>query len=294
MNKGVAALCALVAGCSYGVGGALSQIVKSQGFEVMHVVLAQTVAGVCILGVLFAVKFRQRIPRSDIAKLVMIGVASAIASICYFFAIDLLSVGATVAIQFQYVWMVVLFVGIADRKMPGRWTLISSALIIVGSVLGSGMADELLSGRFTMDPLGLVLALGCALFYAASIFFNGRIATQFNPVPRAFYQACGGLATVAFTFVAMGTLACDVMRLAPWGLVMGLVMCVIPVLSIVIASTNLDGGLVSILTSSELPMAVLSGFLLLRETVTPLIVIGVAVILGAIALAQLDNRDTRR
>ena len=37
-------------------------------------------------------------------------------------------------------------------------------------------------------------------------------------------------------------------------------------------------------------MAVLSGYLLLQETVTPLIVVGVVIILASIALAQLDNR----
>jgi len=290
MNKGVAALCALIAGCSFGLGGAISQIIRSHGFEVMHVVLAQTVAGLIMLGILLIVKYRQRIPRAEIAKLVVLGMVNVLAGICYFFAIDMLSVGATVAIQFQYVWIVVLFVSIADRAMPGKWTLISSVLIIIGSLLGSGMADELLAGQLTMSPIGLLLALGCALFYASFIFFNGRIATEYNPVPRAFYQTCGSLVTVVIAFFAMGTPACDIAQLAPWGLLMGLVMGVIPILFIVIASTNLEGGLVSILTSSELPMAVFSGYLLLQETVTPLIVVGVVIILASIALAQLDNR----
>lgn len=290
MSKGVAALCALIAGCSFGLGGAISQIIRSHGFEVMHVVLAQTVAGIVMLGILLIVRYNQRIPVAEIAKLVVLGMVNVLAGICYFFAIDKLSVGATVAIQFQYVWIVVLFVSIAKRTVPGKWTLVSSVFIVIGSLLGSGLVDELLAGQFTMDPLGLLLALGCAVFYASFIFFNGRIATEYNPVPRSFFQTCGSLVTVTIAFFAMGTPACDVVQLAPWGLLMGLIMGVIPILFIVIASTNLDGGLVSILTSSELPMAVLSGFLLLHETVTPLIVVGVVIILGSIALAQLDNR----
>ena len=290
MNKGVAALCALIAGCSFGLGGAISQVIRSFGFEVMHVVLSQTVAGALILGALCLFKFRQAIPPKEIAKLVVLGMVNVCAGICYFFAIDLLSVGTTVAIQFQYVWIVVLFAAIADRAMPGPWTLVSAVLIVFGSLLGSGMVDELLTGTMTMDPLGLLLALACALFYASFIFLNGRIAVDYHPVPRAFFQTIGSLITVTIAFFALGTPPCDIAQLAPWGILMGLIMGVVPILFIVIASTNLEDGLVSILTSSELPMAVISGYLILNETVTPLVIVGVVVIMGSIALAQLDNR----
>lgn len=54
------------------------------------------------------------------------------------------------------------------------------------------------------------------------------------------------------------------------------------------------GRLVAILTSTELPVAVLAGALLLGEKVTPLIAGGVVVIVGAIALVQLVDRRTRK
>lgn len=50
----------------------------------------------------------------------------------------------------------------------------------------------------------------------------------------------------------------------------------------------------AILTSTELPVAVLAGALLLGEKVTPLIAVGVVVIVGAIALVQLVDRRTRK
>lgn len=289
MGKGVSALCALVAGCSFGLGGSVSQIIRSQGFEVMHVVLSQTIAGAVIFGLLFLVKRSQSIPFAEIVKLFGLGAVNVLVGIFYFFAVDMLSVGTTVAIQFQYVWMTVAFVCIADRTAPGKWTLVSTALIIAGSLMGSGLADELMAGELTMDPAGLLLALSCAFCYALFLFLNGRIAIEFDPISRSFCQTCGSLVTIVVAYFALGTPSCDVVQLAPWGIVMGLIMCVIPILFIVVASTNLEGGLVSILTSSELPMAVFSGYVILHETVTPLVIIGVAVILGAIALAQLDN-----
>lgn len=50
----------------------------------------------------------------------------------------------------------------------------------------------------------------------------------------------------------------------------------------------------AILTSTELPVAVLAGVLLLGEKVTPLIAGGVVVIVRAIALVQLADRRTRK
>ena len=82
MNKAIAALCALIAGCSFGVGGAISQVIRSHGFEVMHVILSQTIVGVIVLGILLVVKFRQSIPLKDTVKLAVLGMVDVLASIC--------------------------------------------------------------------------------------------------------------------------------------------------------------------------------------------------------------------
>ena len=67
---------------------------------------------------------------------------------------------------------------------------------------------------------------------------------------------------------------------------MGLIMSVIPVLCIVGSSTVLPGGIVAILTSTELPAAVLAGVILFREPVTPLVVVGVVLILASVAITE--------
>lgn len=289
-NRGAAALLALAAGCSFGVGGSISQIIVGLGYQVMHVVIGQTVAATVILGIITLARYRTSIPFKAVIQLAVIGILNLISSITYFFAIDLLSVGTTVAIQFQYVWIVVVFQAIAARRLPGKWTILSSAIIIVGTLFGSGMLDEMLAGGITMNSTGLVLALLCAVCYAAFIFLNSRIAVEYAAVPRSFYQVLGALIALLIILPFMHVDSCDVIGLVSWGILMGLLMGVLPIVFIVAASSNLPSGLVSILTSSELPMAVVAGHIILGETVTPLIVLGVVLICGSIALAQLDNR----
>lgn len=289
----VGALVAFLAGCSFGLGGAVSQIVGSHGFSIMQVCFAQYTCAAILLGLLVLVRFRPTMTRKEMLQMVFLGAISSISSFTYYQAITLIGVSAAVAIQFQYVWMVVVIQALAERKVPGRWTAISSILIVVGTFFGSGMADEVMSGGLTMEPLGLVYAIICALFYAIFIYFSGRVAPNAEPVSKTFFGVLGGFILIACLTPSNGGFGFDVAALAPWGLIMGVIMSIVPVLFIVVASSLISGSLVAVLTSSELPMAVFAGFLLLHEEVTPLIVFGVVVILGAICLAQLDNKGNK-
>lgn len=284
-----AVVLALLAGSAYGVGGAISQIVKAQGYEIAHIVVAQFVAAIVILGTLVALRYRPTMSRREAFYLVILGAISTISSYAYYIAIDLLTVGQAVALQFQYVWMTVIIQSIAERKLPGKMVVISALLIIFGTVFGSGFADELIAGGVKMDPFGVFMALVCALFYAIMIFFNGKIAASHAPITRTFFMAVGGLivSVVALPFMDAGS--CDVVGLIPGGIVMALVMTIIPVACIAAATSKLPGGIVAILTSSELPMAVVAGCLLLGEVATPLTTFGIIVILVSIALSEMGN-----
>lgn len=285
----VGIITALAAGCAYGVGGTLSQIVKAQGFELNHIVVAQFLAAVTILGIAVAVKYRPKMRAIEAVKLMVVGAMSVSSSYFYYYAIDLLTVGSAVAIQFQYVWIVVLISSVADRKKPSVWVLLSAVLIIVGSILASGVADEMLGGGLILDPLGLLCAVGCAVMYGLFIFLNGKVATEHPPVTRTFFMVLAGFIMASIIAPDFYLGACDVVAIIPGGLAMGLSMSVIPCVCLAIAAIRLPGGIVAILTSSELPMAVLSGAIILGESVSPLVCVGVCVILLAIVLSELPS-----
>lgn len=280
---------AFAAGCAYGVGGTISQIVKAQGFTLNHIVVMQFLSATAILGILVAVKYRPQIKIIDALKLMGIGAMSVLSSYFYYYAIDLMTVGSAVAIQFQYVWIVVLIISIADRKKPSVWVVGAAVLVIIGSLLASGVADEILSGGLVLNPAGLICAFGCAAVYGLFIFANGRVVTDQPPVIRTFFMVLAGLIIASIIAPDFYTGACDVVAIIPGGIAMGLVMSVIPCLCLAIAAVRIPGGIVAILTSAELPMAVLSGALVLEERVTLLVGIGVVVILIAIVVSELPS-----
>jgi len=284
-----AVIFALIAGASYGVGGAVSQIVKAQGVEIGYMIVAQSIAALVVLGILVIAskKFRPSMSRKDAVKLIVLGMTSVFSSVGYYIAIDLISVGAAVAMQFQYVWIAVVFQCIFERTLPKKMTVVSAIMVVVGALLASGMAEELAAGSLKMDPVGILFALLCAVFYALFIYMNSRVATEHHPVPRTFFLVIGAVifTLVVLPFMNAGPLP-DLAVAVPWGFVMGAIMVVAPCLCIVAASTKLSGGLVAILTSSELPVAVLAGCLMLGESVTLVNIIGVVMIIAAIVLSE--------
>lgn len=291
---------AFVAGASYGLAGAVSRLVSSGGFTVSQIVVAQTLMAVLILGILVLVKYRPRgIRRVDIAKLMGVGVCSIASGYCYYTAISMLSVGTAVAIQFQYVWIVVVIAAVVNRARPSKWVIMATVLIIFGTLFGSGMADEIIAnGGLLMSPMGLLIAFACAVFYGLFIFLNGKVALDQPAVTRSFFMMLGGLILASALCPGFYMGECDVVALAPGGLVMGLVSSIIPCVCLAAASTKLSGGLVAILTSSELPTAVFAGAVMFGETITPLVLFGVVLILVSIVLSEADglmpSKDARQ
>lgn len=291
----IAMLLAFVAGASYGVAGAVSRLVAQQGFTVSQIVVAQTWSAVIMLGILVLAKFRPHMKAKEILQLMGVGCLLILSGYCYYTAISMLTVGTAVAIQFQYVWIVVVIAAIVDRKRPTKWVVLSSVLIIFGTLFASGMAGEVIdNGGLLMNPVGLLVAACCAISYSLFIFLNGKVAVEHHPVTRSFFMMAGGVVLASVLCPGFYLGECDVVAIIPGGIVMGLISSVAPCICLAASSSKLPGSLVAILTSSELPFAVLAGFLMFGEAVTPLVSFGVVLILCAIVLSEMGSFAKRR
>lgn len=298
MGKALGGGAGVIAGLSFGFGGAVSRLLGEEGYTIPHIVAVQFLCAFVILGVLCIFTKKPTLDLKSVSKLVLLGIVSTVSSLTYYLAISFLTVGSAVAIQFQYVWIVVVFQAIAERKAPKPTVLLAVVMVVFGTVFCSGLADEFVSGSFKAHPVGIALALVCAFTYALFIFFNGKIAPDQPPVPRTFVMVSGGFLLSLLVGGDVYMQPALLGEMIPGGIVMGLLMSVLPVLCIVVASSRLPGGLVAILTSTELPAAVLAGALMFGESVTPLVVLGVVLILGSVVLSEgaevLPSRGKRR
>lgn len=284
----LASLAAAVAGISYGLAGTVSQLFAALGLSVGNITVVQFVASAIILAVPVVIRYHDFPSAKDTAKLLVVGLFQPGSAICYYTAISMLTVGQAVAMQFQYVWIAVVIQCVVERVAPKKMAVVSSLLIVFGTIFGSGIADEVMSGSGGgLSMLGLAVGGACAICYAVFIYFNGRVAIDTHPITRSFIISLSGVALSSILYPGTyADMVADPMAFIPCGVVMGCLTLLIPVMCLSFAGRQLDGGTVAMLTALELPAAAFSGFLVLGDALSGFVVFGILVILGAVVLSS--------
>lgn len=289
-SKAAPMLAALAAGVAFGSSGTVSQIVIRQGFSVGDATVSQFLIATAVMGILVAVRYRDFPPARDVIKLLLIGLLQPVSVMCLYYGIDNLSVGQAVAIQFQYVWLTVVIQSVADKKLPGIWAVVSSIVIIAGTMFASGVVDDALSGGSALNAVGVAFSVACAVSYSFFLYLNGRTAVDVHPVTRTFILLVSG--TVLSSVVNIGfyaNFAENIIAIAPGAIVLCLLL-IAPVFCLSYVSKRLPGSVVAILTSVELPAAVATGALILGDQTSALKIFGVVVIIMGIALSQFEGK----
>lgn len=289
-RKGIAfaaAGCAALAGLSYGCSGTVSQLFAAQGLSVGNITVVQFLLSTLMLAVPVAVRYHDFPSARETLKLLVVGLFQPGAAICYYSAISMLTVGQATAMQFQYVWMAVVIQCIVERTAPKKIAVISSLLVVLGTIFGSGIADEFLLGTSGgLSLVGLGFGMACALFYAIFLYFNGVVASETHPITRSFVISISGVIVSSLLYPSTyADVAANPLAFVPCGIVMGCLTLIVPVMCLSFASRHLDGSRVALLTSLELPAAALSGFLVLGDSLSVLVITGIVVILAAVIIS---------
>lgn len=291
VGKLLPSLAAMAAGLAYGLGGTFNKMIASQGFAVGHIAIEQFLCASLMLAVITAVVYHRIPGPATCVKLMAAGGLLGATTLFLYYAISELSVGQAVAIQFQYVWITLAIQCVLERKRPNGWVVISAAVIIVGSLMGSGLVDEFLAGDLqNVSFAGIGFAVACSISYSCFLYVNSKVAVEEPPLMRTLFLALGGVVVASMAAPDFYTGACDIVGLIPGGLVMAFVAVVLPCACLGFASRVLPGGLVAVLTADELPGAVFSGCLLLGEPLTAFIVIGVVLICAGVVLSEIKGK----
>ena len=283
----VAAACAALAGLSYGCSGTVSQLFSAQGLSVGNITVVQFLLSALVLTVPVAVRHHDFPSAKETLKLLVVGLFQPGAAICYYSAISMLTVGQATAMQFQYVWMAVVIQCIVEKTAPKKVAVASSLLVVVGTIFGSGIVDELILGTSGgLSLAGLGFGTACALFYAIFLYFNGAVASETHPITRSFVISISGVivSSLLYPSTYMDFMANPV-AFVPCGIVMGCLTLIVPVMCLSFAARYLDGSKIALMTSLELPAAALSGFLVLGDSLSALVIAGIVVILAAVIIS---------
>ncbi|NQX66849.1 EamA family transporter [Paenibacillus alba] len=288
----------LAGACSFGMLSTFVKKAYESGFNVGDVVGSQNLFGVLMLWILVLVSAKSnkqatatssfKVSKRQVFSLMLVGTTTGLTGMFYYAALQYISASFAIILLFQFTWMGILLEAIVERKRPGKEKLFSLVILFIGIIMASGYLG---GGKEAISWMGVTLGLLAAVTYALFIWFSGKTAKQVAPITRSAIMLTGSFILVMLVFpphfLVNGSLH---EALLPWALLLALFGVVIPPLFFAIGVPKVGGGLATILSAAELPMAVVMSYFVLNEAVNWLQWLGVVVTMCGIALPELMKR----
>ncbi|MCC6854939.1 MAG: DMT family transporter [Microbacteriaceae bacterium] len=286
----------------FGANGSVTKVVLGSGLSPTQVTQFRTLGTFLISGAILLIVDRGafRLPRKQIAIMALLGIVGlALLQVTYAFAIQLLPVGIALLLEYLAVLLVALvaFFFLKETVKPRIWVAVGCVLLgltIVAQIWAS-----------TLNGFGVLMALAAAVTLAIYFLVGERQVVATSPLAVAFWTS--GFAALAWapfsrwwevdpailgeSVSLSGNLASVIVPLwmpLLWLLVMG---SFLPFLLSFAALGRLKATAGGIVASSEVIFAFIVAWLWLGEALSVLQLVGAAIVLAGIILAQTSRPD---
>ncbi len=298
---GVGLVAMLLSCAAFGTAGPFAKALIGAGWSPGAVVLVR-ISGAALLLLpftLWTLRGRWGAVRRDLPLAGLYGtLAVAAAQLGYFQAVERLTVGVALLIEYLGIVLVVLWVWLLTRRAPHRLTLLGIVLAIAGLVL---VLD--VTGQSTPDLVGVLWALLAATGLAGHYV----LAARETRLPALAFAGLG-LGAGALVLVALGLTGVipmdtggDVVDVSGHAIPVWLAFAELVVVAAVaayvlgiIGARHLGSTLASFVGLSEVMFAVLFAWLILGELPGPVQLVGGAVLLGGVLAVRLGENDRQR
>lgn len=278
-----------VGAVSYGVPAALFKLAGRSGVGNASLLFWSFFTSAIVLTGLQLPRWRrgERLgtPRTVLAVL-LAGTASGFTNTFYISALQEVSVAVAAVMLMQSVWLSILMGAVRHRQWPSRVQVLSVIVVLGGTVLAAGLLPD----PGCLSAKGLLLSFLAAVAYAVTMQATGSLAPTMDATARTWLLCLGAFALVA---VVWGPQLGHQTLTAPaigWGSLTAVFSLILPLACYSRFMGDLPLGVGPVLSALELPASVLFAYVLLRETVTPLQLVGVVIILAAVAYSNLADR----
>ena len=291
---------ALFSASSFGLSGSLARSLLVLGWSPAAVV-ATRVGGAFLILLIPCLVLLRRIglpTRGQSLRMLAYGVvAIALAQLCYFSAVQHLSVGVALLLEYLAPVMLIAWHWARTQRRPTWSVLLGAGLSIVGLAFVLDLREGL-----TLNPIGVAWALGAAVCLSAYFLLSEDNGSDAPIHPLLLTTAGTGIgAGVLLAAAAAGMLplaaSTGVTILADqsvsWWLpvmVLILISSVLAYPSGIVAVRRLGSSLASFVSLIEVLFAVGFAFVLLGQRPGPMQLVGGALVLAGIALVQRPTR----
>ena len=282
-NKALAAV--LAAGTLWGFMGLFVRNLNAAGFGALEVAQTRITTGLILVGVYLLIFNRSllKIRLRDLWCFFGTGILSLLLfSVCYFSAMNYTSLAVAAILLYTAPFFVMILSLFLFRETFTSRKIAALLMAFAGCVLVSGIGADA-----SVSWIGILLGLGSGFFYALySIFGRYAIARGYGAWTMTFYTFAFCAIGCAFLcdWKLIGTVIVENAAAPLWILGLGLVTAFLPYLLYSYALEHMESGKASILASVEPVVSALTGVLVFHEPLSPMGVLGIALVLGAVVL----------
>ncbi|HVI45432.1 MAG TPA: DMT family transporter [Chitinophaga sp.] len=285
MWKGIVLV--LLGACSFGILSTIVKLGYQQGFTLGELCSVQAGFGMIALWTIHLLSRARTygLKNKDVRTSFILGSSTGLVSITYYQSVQYIPASIGIILLMQFTWMSMLAEWAFYKKKPTPIQWIAVLFILAGTLLAGGV----FSGQSVhLDWRGIGFGLLAALFYTMFIVVSGRVGHTLTPVLKSAWIVTGAflLITLIFPPVYLANGRFTGSSLWLWGLPLAAFGTVLPPFLFSKGMPQTGVALGAILSAAELPVATIAATLLLHESVTPLQVAGVLIILGAIVAAN--------
>ncbi|MNJ53613.1 EamA-like transporter family protein [compost metagenome] len=220
-------------------------------------------------------------------KLLLSGIPFGLTGMFYYQSLQTIHASIAIVLLFQFVWIGTLYEWLFQKKKPTGGKVISIGILLIGSVFAANLFSQ---GSMSFSLQGTIWGLLAASTFALFIFLSGSVAKDTSPILKSALLSTGAVITVFVIFPPTFLFHLETLiALSPYGVLLGVFGVVLPPLLYSIGMPHIGSGMGTIMTASELPMAVIMSSLVLGESVGWSQWIGVIIILCGIAFSNFKS-----
>jgi len=276
---------------SYGMLTTFVKMAYAEGYTSYEITFSQMLLGligIIILNFLFVREkqvYTEETKTKSILKLMAAGTSLGLTSIFYYIAVKYIPVSIGIVLLMQSVWIGVLLEAIMAKKRPGLNKILAVIVILVGTVLATNM----LMSDIELDWRGIGWGLLAALSYTVTIYTSNTLALHLHSFRRSLWMMVGGTLIIAVISAPYLLEQFNLDIFLKWGLILALFGTILPPILFTSGMPKINVGLGAIISSVELPVAVLMAYLLLDEVVNIYQWIGIIIIILSVILMNMPK-----
>ena len=283
--------------CSFGILSTFVKLAYGQGYTAAEISFSQAFTGMLVLWILAFLYNKNSLKSLSLRwasslPVLLTGVAIGLTTYVYYLSVQYIAASLAIILLMQFTWMGMLLDWLLFRKKPGRLQVITIILILIGTFMASGMTN---TGWSEISITGVGYALASAFLYAVYIVANSQVGNQVDSITKSALIMSGSAIGI-FLFNAQSLVVYMEIdgNLVKWTLFLALFGTVIPPVLFAKGIPRIGAGISSIIMTAELPVAVISSHLVLKEQVDLLQWLGVLLMLLSMILLKVQTFKWKR